>query len=222
MIVSASRATDVPKFYSEWLLARLRDGFCSWTNPFNRQVYKVSIDALLDRIAAIGCALKGCTEKLVFSFADIASYRKVMRNLAGTGCREFTHDEKIEFVSRLRDLNRELGLTLATCAEDIDLAAFGVRHNKCVDDDLMVRLFHDDAALMEFLGAEYDLIDGWKIAKSKKDRGQRTACGCVVSKDIGMYNTCPHLCRYCYANANDESVLANWKRHWLWNAEIHN
>ena len=298
-IVSASRATDVPKFYAEWLLARLREGFCSWTNPFNRQVYKVSfektrlivfwskdpkpllarldeledlgfrqyyfqftlndyvreglepnvpsvedrietfralakrigkerviwrydplllspsitIDALLERIAAIGRALKGHTEKLVFSFADIASYRKVMRNLAGTGCREFTHDEKIDFVSRLRDLNRELGLTLATCAEDIDLAAFGVRHNKCVDDDLMVRLFHDDAALMEFLGAEYDLIDGWKIAKSKKDKGQRAACGCVVSKDIGMYNTCPHLCRYCYANANDESVLANWKRH---------
>ena len=298
-IVSASRATDVPKFYSEWLLARLRKGFCSWTNPFNRQVYEVSfektrlivfwskdpkpllarldelealgfrqyyfqftlndyvreelepnvpsvedrietfralagrigkerviwrydplllspsitIDALLERIAAIGRALKGHTEKLVFSFADIASYRKVMRNLAGTGCREFTHDEKIDFVSRLRDLNRELGLTLATCAEDIDLAAFGVRHNKCVDDDLMVRLFHDDAALMEFLGAEYDLIDGWKIAKSKKDKGQRAACGCVVLKDIGMYNTCPHLCRYCYANANDESVLANWRRH---------
>ena len=298
-IVSASRATDVPKFYAEWLLARLREGFCSWTNPFNRQVYTVSfektrlivfwskdpkpllarldeledlgfrqyyfqftlndyvreglepnvpsvedrietfralakrigkerviwrydplllspsitIDALLERIAAIGRALKGHTEKLVFSFADIASYRKVMRNLAGTGCREFTHDEKIDFVSRLRDLNRELGLTLATCAEDIDLAAFGVRHNKCVDDDLMVRLFHDDAALMEFLGAEYDLIDGWKIAKSKKDKGQRAACACVVSKDIGMYNTCPHLCRYCYANANDESVLANWKRH---------
>ena len=173
----------------------------------------ITIDALLDRIAAIGRALKGRTEKLVFSFADIAGYRKVMRNLAGTGCREFTHDEKIEFVSRLRDLNRELGLTLATCAEDIDLAAFGVRHNKCVDDDLMVRLFHDDAALMEFLGAECDLIDGWRIAKSKKDKGQRAACGCVVSKDIGMYNTCPHLCRYCYANANDESVLANRKRH---------
>ena len=30
------------------------------------------------------------------------------------------------------------------------------------------------------------------------------------------------LCANCYANANDESVLANWKRHWLWNAEIHN
>ena len=301
VVVSASRATDVPKFYADWLLARLRAGFCTWTNPFNRQPYRVSfektralvfwtkdpkpllsrldeledlgfhqyyfqftlndyvreglepnvpsveeriatfralaerigaarviwrydplllspsitIDTLIERIAAIGRALKDCTEKLVFSFADIAGYRKVIRNLAGTGCREFTHDEKIEFVTRLCELNRELGMTLATCAEDIDLAAFGVHPNKCVDDDLMVRLFHEDTALMEFLGAERDLFGNWTVKKSKKDKGQRKACSCVISKDIGMYDTCPHLCRYCYANASADQVLANWKRHGL-------
>ena len=172
---------------------------------------KISIDVLLARIAKIGRKLKGYTEKLVFSFIGIASYRKVQRNLAGLNCRELSKEDQISFAQGLSQLNIELSLELATCAEQVDLSAYGIKHNKCVDDELMMRLFHDDAALMDFIGAEYDLIEGWQIKKSKKDKGQRKACGCIVSKDIGMYNTCPHLCRYCYANFSDELVMKNWR-----------
>ena len=80
-----------------------------------------------------------------------------------------------------------------------------------MDDDLIVRLFHDDAKLMDFIGAEYDMFNGWQIKKSKKDKGQRKTCGCVVSKDIGMYNTCPYLCKYCYANFSDDVARRNYQ-----------
>ena len=53
------------------------------------------------------------------------------------------------------------------------------------------------------------------INKNNKDKGQRMACGCMKSKDIGEYNTCPHLCEYCYANASKEVAVANWKQHQL-------
>lgn len=299
VILSASRSTDIPAFYSDWLVARLHEGFCDWVNPFNREVFrvlfdktrmivfwsknprpmlerldevealgfkqyyfqftlndyvaeglepnvpgvderivtfrrlvdrigkerviwrfdpllltdKISIDVLLDRIAKIGRQLKGYTEKLVFSFIDIASYRKVQKNLAGLNCRELSKEDQIIFARGLSQLNMELSLELATCAEQVDLSAYGIKHNKCVDNELMLRLFHDDAELMDFIGAEHDLIEGWKIKKSKKDKGQRKECGCIVSKDIGMYNTCPHLCRYCYANSSDNIVRANCKKY---------
>ena len=169
----------------------------------------LSVDVLLERIARIGKELRGSTEKLVFSFADVQAYRKVVKNLEGTTCREFTTAEKIEFAKGLCEINLDLGLEMATCAEDIDLSAYGIKHNKCVDDDLMMRLFNTDSKLMDFIGAEYDMLDGWSIKKSKKDKGQRKECGCIASKDIGMYNTCPHLCKYCYANSSDELVVRN-------------
>ena len=171
---------------------------------------EISIDVLLERIGNIGRQLKGYTEKLVFSFIDIASYRKVQKNLAGYGVREFSADEQVQFAKGLAELNKDLGLELATCGELVDLSEYGIKHNKCVDDELMMRLFNDDAKLMEFIGAEYDMFNGWQIKKSKKDKGQRKACGCIVSKDIGAYNTCPHLCRYCYANSSDALVKKNF------------
>jgi hypothetical protein len=42
-IISASRRTDIPAFYSRWLLSRLRAGFCHWLNPFSGQVSRVSL-----------------------------------------------------------------------------------------------------------------------------------------------------------------------------------
>ena len=44
MIISASRRTDIPRFYSAWLMQRLRAGFCSVPNPFNpRQISHVDL-----------------------------------------------------------------------------------------------------------------------------------------------------------------------------------
>jgi hypothetical protein len=41
MIISASRRTDIPAFYSEWLINRIRAGFCTVPNPFNSNAISV-------------------------------------------------------------------------------------------------------------------------------------------------------------------------------------
>ncbi|MCL5942628.1 MAG: DUF1848 domain-containing protein [Actinobacteria bacterium] len=42
-VISISRRTDIPAFYTEWLVNRVRSGFCDWMNPFGGQIYRVSL-----------------------------------------------------------------------------------------------------------------------------------------------------------------------------------
>jgi hypothetical protein len=44
MIISCSRRTDIPAFYSKWLFHRLREGYCNVRNPFNpNQISRVDL-----------------------------------------------------------------------------------------------------------------------------------------------------------------------------------
>jgi hypothetical protein len=44
MIISASYKTDIPTFYGEWFVRRLRAGYCKMVNPFGKQIVRVALD----------------------------------------------------------------------------------------------------------------------------------------------------------------------------------
>ena len=109
----------------------------------------------------------------------------------------------------------------------------GIVHLKHTILEEVARLAWDDKVLMDFMKVKIEdvlaptlfgspeLPEGaillphnhYFISTHRKDPGQRQFCECMVSKDIGEYNTCPHLCEYCYANTTKQQALQNWKRH---------
>jgi DNA repair photolyase len=306
IIISASRSTDIPAFYSDWFIDRLKEGYVKWKNPFNgvplyvsfqntrlivfwsknyKPIFKyldylnekeinyyfqftlndydleklepqvpnvhnrietfielsekvgkekviwrfdpliltdkIGVNELLQKIDNIGNQLKNYTNKLIFSFADIKIYKKVQNNLRSNSIQyqEFNERTMNEFATGLQRLNENWHFELATCAEQIPLEKYGIIHNKCVDDDLMIKLFARDNVLMDFLGVKITPPDMFnpngsiEKIRNNKDKGQRQFCGCIISKDIGEYNTCPHFCSYCYANTSKNTALTNWNLH---------
>lgn len=272
MIVSVSRRTDIPAFYSDWFFNRLKEGVVHSVNPFNRrQIGEISLRPedvdcfvfwtknpapMLDRLdllagynyyfqftltpygrdaepglpdkrellevfrrlsAKLGRdrvvwrydpvflsgkydmdfhavafrqlaeSLHEYTDLCVISFVDL--YAKISRNIRTLALFPLDELKMRQMAAMFSSIAAEYNLTLESCSEKIDLSDCGIRHGQCIDR----------RRLEKILGGRIDI---------GKDTNQRQECGCVQSVDIGQYNTCRHLCVYCYANVNARVVEA--------------
>ena len=113
-------------------------------------------------------------------------YGKTVRRAEARGFAFFSPSDKeqrslAEKLSAVAAANRVI---LHACCQPLLEGVPGLRPSSCID-----------GALLESLHPRRE------PASQRKDRGQRAACLCTESKDIGSYTQgCPHGCIYCYAN----------------------
>jgi hypothetical protein len=281
VIVSASYRTDIPAFYADWFMRRLRAGYCRVANPYGGGAYEVALTAeavdgfvfwtrnmrpLMDDLEAVrrvapfvvqftltgypralessviavpeavaqlrelrrrfgpraavwrydpivlaagmdaaahiagfgklAQALAGTVDEVVLSV--MTPYKKTRRNLDRAGQRHgfAWHDpplaEKQALLARLAGIAVEHGLAPTLCSQP-ELLVAGLGEARCIDTER--------------------LSDVAQRPIAARESGNRPGCRCAQSRDIGAYDTCPHGCVYCYAVADRDRAVANFRAH---------
>lgn len=273
MILFASGRTDIPAFYSNWFINRVKAGFVDVRNPFNQKLVSriyfsdvdlimfcsknplpminkldilkvpvlfhvtitpyskdvepnipdkrliidgvkklslvLSIDNVVVRYDPIFLSdkynvdyhirafdklcknLNGYVNKIIVSFMD--EYKNVRSNKNILKYRAFTREDYKKIGEAFSKSAHDNGMSVQTCFEDEDLTQYGFVKGECLSHELAY------------------ILTGKKFKSSNVRKEKK--CECVQMVDIGDYNSCMHMCKYCYANYDEKAVSSNFERH---------
>lgn len=136
--------------------------------------------------------LDGYIEKILISFIDI--YKNTKNNMNTLKVKEFNESDYEIIGTSFSKIAHNHNIKIFTCFEKEDLTRFGFDKDSCISKE----------KYNELTNKEFNKL--WRARKEK-------LCSCLEMVDIGEYNTCPHLCKYCYANYDEKNVLNNYKNH---------
>lgn len=276
MIINTGQRTDIPAFYSKWLINRIKEGYVMVRNPYNPKLVtkfsldpnvvdvlafcsknphpilkyldflkpfgqlwyititaydndlepnvppidnviedfkylathvgknaivwrytpiiineKYSIQKHLETFEYIASKLEGYTSVAVFGFVDL--YEKLKKNQPEiVDCSE--HD-KIIIAKEFLKIAKKHHMELRLCSKEKWLKDYDIDVNGCI-------LLND-----------YEKAIGYKLDIINKSKARGSYCACYLANDIGAYNSCLHLCKYCYANNNKIQVMDNYQNH---------
>lgn len=273
MILFASGRTDIPAFYSNWFINRVKAGFVDVRNPFNQNlvsrinfsdvdlimfcsknplpmidklkmlkvpvlfhvtitpyskdvepnipdkrliiegVKKLSLVLGIDNVVLrydpiflsdkynvdyhirafdkLCKNLNGYVNKIIVSFMD--EYKNVRINKDILKYRTFTMEDYKKIGEAFSKSAMDNGMSVQTCFEDNDLTEYGFVKGECLSHELAY------------------ILTGKKFKSSNVRKEKK--CECVQMVDIGDYNSCMHMCKYCYANYDEKAVSSNFKMH---------
>ena len=132
--------------------------------------------------------LNGYVKQIIVSFID--DYKNVRKNEKSLNFKEFTEEDYKEIGTSFSESATKNGMSVQTCFEDRNLSEYGFKIGECISHELAYNL----------TGKIYK---NWTARKGQK-------CNCVQLVDIGVYNSCKHFCKYCYANYDENQVNKNF------------
>lgn len=136
--------------------------------------------------------LDGYVKNIIISFID--DYKNVRNNMKYLKITPFTEEDYKKIGINFSKSAKKHNMTVQTCFEDRDLVEYGFIKRDCLNIELAYKLTGKTN------------FKKWKARKEGK-------CNCVEMVDIGVYNSCKHFCKYCYANFNENKVEENFKKH---------
>lgn len=135
--------------------------------------------------------LNGYVNKIIVSFMD--EYKNVRSNKNILKYRAFTREDYKKIGEAFSKSAMDNGMSVQTCFEDEDLTQYGFVKGECLSHELAY------------------ILTGKKFKSSNVRKEKK--CECVQMVDIGDYNSCMHMCKYCYANYDEKAVSSNFERH---------
>lgn len=138
------------------------------------------------RFAELAARLEGSTDLCTVSFLDL--YPDTLRCMAGLGLRLPSRQERLTLAGEMKAAADRHGIRLCSCAEEPYLTALGIPPARCIDPDRLAA----------------QVGESWQVPRAA---GQRPACHCAQSVDIGTYDSCKGECLYCYAGGQRGTSL---------------
>lgn len=153
---------------------------------------KYNLDYHIKSFDSLCSKLNGYVKHIIISFMD--DYKNVKKNDYIIKSKQIT-DLDYEIIGKnFSKIAECYNMTIQTCSEERNLVEYGFQKKDCISHELAFKL------------------TGKTNFKSWKARNNKN-CKCIEMVDIGMYNTCKHYCKYCYANYDEKYIEKNVKLH---------
>ena len=152
---------------------------------------KYTLDYHIKAFESMCSKLQGYINTIIVSFID--DYKNVRNNIKDINYIPFSDDIYKTIGLNFSKIASKYHMHVQTCFEEVNLTQYGFVKGDCLSKELAYKL------------------TGKNFPKWKARKGG--LCNCVEMVDIGVYNSCKHFCKYCYANYDEKKVNDNFSKH---------